>query len=149
MNPKWTQAEAIALCCEIERKAPNVGCHVALTGGLLYREGERKDCDLLFYRIRQWDQIDKDSLFGILEEDFGIVVTSGFGWCHKAVTKDGKALDLFFPEEDRTADEPDYPNEAENKICGGDEQLTGTDRNMPGKPSENNLAVAITEGQPK
>jgi hypothetical protein len=135
----WTQLEAIELCARIERQAPKAGCHVALTGGCLYKDGERKDLDILFYRIRQWDQIDKETLFGILEEDFGIVVTSGFGWCHKSQTKEGKKLDLFFPEEDRMADEPDYPLDA--TPSRSDEQLSGTDRNMPGKPNQNNLAA--------
>lgn len=39
----WTQKEAIELCVKIEAICPKYGCHVALTGGLLYKEGERKD----------------------------------------------------------------------------------------------------------
>lgn len=44
----WTQAEAIALCREIEQICPRFGCHVALTGGCLYKDGPRKDADLLY-----------------------------------------------------------------------------------------------------
>ena len=51
----WTQEEAIALCKKIESIVPLAGCHVALTGGCLYRDGHRKDLDILFYRIRQID----------------------------------------------------------------------------------------------
>jgi hypothetical protein len=106
----WTQSEAIELCRKIEAVCPKHGCHVALTGGLLYKDGERKDCDLLFYRIRQAKEIDKAGLFTALQE-FGVVEYQGFGWCHKARTKSqteegAKELDLFFPEED--GDEPIY-----------------------------------------
>ena len=45
LRPLWTQAEAIDLCREIEKGCPQFGCHVALTGGLLYKDGPRKDCD--------------------------------------------------------------------------------------------------------
>lgn len=69
----------------------------ALTGGLLYRDGPRKDCDILFYRIRQIDAIDEDGLFAALAE-IGVVKMSGFGWCHKAEYH-GKPIDCFFPEE--------------------------------------------------
>lgn len=41
----WTQREAIDLCIKLERIAPAFGAHVALTGGLLYKSGQRKDCD--------------------------------------------------------------------------------------------------------
>lgn len=43
MGDGWTQAEAIALCRKIEDVCPAFGCHVALTGGVLYKLGERKD----------------------------------------------------------------------------------------------------------
>lgn len=95
--PKWSQAEAIELCILIEQVCPNYGCHVALTGGLLYKDGRRKDCDLLFYRIRQIEQIDYEGLWETLAE-IGVVKVSGFGWCHKAVYQ-GKNIDCFFPEE--------------------------------------------------
>lgn len=140
----WSQSEAIELCQRIEAICPKFGRHVALTGGLLYRDGERKDCDLLFYRIRQWDSINKDELFPALEA-IGILGVTGFGWCHKAQTSDGRKLDLFFPEEDScVGTDAEYP--LEGPIGGGTEQLSGTDRNMPGKPTEteNNLAATAS-----
>ncbi len=42
----WTQEEAIELCRIIEDICPQAGCHVALTGGCLYKDGERKDLDI-------------------------------------------------------------------------------------------------------
>lgn len=100
----WTQQEAIELCKKIEAICPPFGCHVALTGGLLYKDGPRKDCDILFYRIRQRDKIDQEGLFQALEE-IDIIEMSGFGWCFKFVyapnmdEKHCKAIDAFFPEE--------------------------------------------------
>ena len=94
----WTQEQAIRLCREIEEICPVFGCHVALTGGTLYRDGERKDCDILFYRIRQAPGIDARGLFDALST-IGVMKTTGFGWCVKA-TYEGRAIDCFFPEED-------------------------------------------------
>lgn len=99
----WTQAEAIALCEKIEAVCPAFGCHVALTGGLLYKPGARKDADILFYRIRQTPEIDVDGLMAALRE-LGIEPAEDFGWCHKAAYA-GKPIDFFFPE--RAGD--DYP----------------------------------------
>lgn len=94
---RWTQAQAIDLCVKVESICQEFGCHVALTGWLLYKFGERKDCDILFYRIRQRSEIDMDGLWPALER-IGFVKVSGFGWCYKA-TYEGKAVDCFFPEE--------------------------------------------------
>lgn len=94
---EWTHQEAIDLCIAVEAVCPQFGCHVALTGGLLYKTGARKDCDLLFYRIRQVKEINLDALFTALEE-IGLVEESGFGWCFKATYR-GKPVDIFFPEE--------------------------------------------------
>lgn len=97
MKTHWTRCEAIELCRQIEMYCPKFGCHVALTGGLLYREGERKDCDILFYRIRQVEKIDDKGLFAELKRSMGLVYVSGFGWCQKATWR-GKNVDCFFPE---------------------------------------------------
>ena len=104
----WTQPEAIALCVSVEGICPAYGCHVALTGGLLYKNGNRKDCDLLFYRIRQRSEIDMDGLWSALDE-IGLVKLSGFGWCYKAKFK-GKSVDCFFPEEQQDGDSEYTPS---------------------------------------
>jgi len=94
----WTQQDAIALCREVERIAPEFGCHVALTGGCLYKDGARKDLDLLFYRIRSFESIDIDGLFAALGETLHIRrVTKQDVWCVKA-RYEGKGIDCFFPE---------------------------------------------------
>lgn len=98
VDTSWDQEQAIELCSKIEDIAPNFGFHVALTGGLLYKKGKRKDCDILFYRIRQCDTPDIQGLFVALE-GIDMHYTSGFGWCCKAIYKD-KNVDCFFPEEE-------------------------------------------------
>lgn len=95
---KWNRADAMALCSVIEGFCPQFGCHVALTGGLLYREGDRKDFDILFYRIRQTPEIDMVGLKSALTNIGFWCDPKSFGWCHKA-TFNGKPIDMFFPEE--------------------------------------------------
>jgi hypothetical protein len=107
MTDKWTQTQAIDLCRAIEAVAPRYGCHVALTGGTLYHFGERKDADILFYRIRQVYEIDVDGLMDALRE-IGIEPGQDFGWCYKATYK-GRAIDFFFPERSGV-DAPGYGN---------------------------------------
>lgn len=116
----WTQAEAIALCRELEAICPAFGCHVALTGGLLYKDGERKDCDIVFYRIREVDEIDVDKLFHALAA-IGITIdpdcdADEYGdemWCVKTWCR-GRPLDIFFPEVGNGACEPDWAKLASN-----------------------------------
>jgi hypothetical protein len=92
----WTQQEAIALCRDIEAISPRFGLHVALTGGLLYKDGERKDADILLYRIRE-EQADFNGLFSALRFGLGIELIDDFGWCKKATWR-GKPIDFFDPE---------------------------------------------------
>lgn len=107
MTADWTQSEAIALCRKIEDVCPAFGCHVALTGGLLYKIGERKDLDLVFYRIRQVAEIDVDGLFGALAK-LGIERDRGSGFVVKALMR-GRRIDCFFPE----VPSGEYPTEQE------------------------------------
>lgn len=88
--------KAVEVCKLVETISPNFGCHVALTGGCLYKQGDRKDLDILFYRIRQTPEIDKDGLFNALRS-VGFKDITGFGWCHKAIFN-GFSVDMFFPE---------------------------------------------------
>jgi hypothetical protein len=81
----------------IEAICPEFGCHVALTGGSLYKSGSRKDADILFYRIRQRRKIDKKGLFRALKKKLGIDLAQQHGWVQKAMWR-GKQIDFFFPE---------------------------------------------------
>lgn len=91
----WTLEKALPLICAIESECPNFGCHVGLTGGVLYKKGPRKDLDLVFYRIRQ-KEIEKGKLFIFLSQ-LGIHVISKHGWVCKATYR-GDDIDILFPE---------------------------------------------------
>lgn len=98
-STNWTQAEAIEFVSRIHPLTAEFGCYVALTGGCLYKAGERKDIDVLFYRIRQVNTILKDELLAALVDNLGIELGDRKGWCRKA-TWHGKKIDFFFPELD-------------------------------------------------
>ena len=93
----WTTEEAVMLCREIENISPRYGLHVALTGGLLYKDGMRKDADILLYRIRQ-SSADFEGLFKVLAKRLNIVLLNDYGWCKKAIWM-GKPIDFFDPED--------------------------------------------------
>jgi len=98
----WTHQQAVDLCKQIEQFAPIYGAHVALTGGTLYKEGPRKDVDIMFYRIRQQSQINKKGLLDHLERSVGLIVGKRHGWVIKAKTDYyKKSVDLFFPEDEK------------------------------------------------
>jgi hypothetical protein len=101
-NTRWTQQQAVAMCRVIEDVCPEFGAHVALTGGTLYKVGTRKDCDILFYRIRQAACIDMPGLWAALGR-VGLRVYKGRGWCFKAMWE-GRQVDCFFPEQERDAE---------------------------------------------
>ena len=107
--------KAVKICSIIEEVAPRFGCHVALTGGCLYKQGERKDLDVLFYRIRQTKQIDYAGLFNALHEA-GFKSPDGFGWLFKS-SYEGCPIDMFFPEEAGGGEyDAEYGNECTSKI---------------------------------
>jgi hypothetical protein len=100
----WTLEQAVGLCTEIERIAPLYGAHVALTGGTLYKGGQRKDVDIMFYRIRQAKRIQKKALLQHLNSSLGIITGKEHGWVIKAKLEySRKEIDLFFPEDDKTS----------------------------------------------
>jgi hypothetical protein len=92
----WIRAEGIELAREVEAACVPHGCHVALTGGLLYKDGPRKDCDLIFYRVRQVKEIDMRGLWAALAA-IGLHRIKGNGWIHKAEYS-GRNVDCLFPE---------------------------------------------------
>ena len=94
--PQWELKDAVELCIQLETIAPFYGCHVALTGGCLYKPGLRKDVDIMFYRIRQISELDKEGLLNKLYT-MGFVNQRTFGWVTKCEYT-GKGVDLFFPD---------------------------------------------------
>lgn len=102
MSDYWLQHEALALCSEIEPTCASFGCHVALTGGLIYRTGPRKDCDLIFYRHAPAVPIQRKEFVAALVERHGLAVTSDNGIQRVAKAMRGERIvDLFFPEDSR------------------------------------------------
>ena len=98
MAATGSRDEAIALCVIIEALSPKFHYHVALTGGLLYKTGRRKDCDLLFYSVRQQEDVSPESLIEHLCDAVdGLEFVAWFGWLAK-VEYFGKSIDVFFPE---------------------------------------------------
>lgn len=100
----WTQEKAIDLCWRIELIAPECGAHIALTGGCLYKDGERKDLDIVVYRIRQVKRIDRKKFFSILGAiDIVPKAKSGErpaldGFVVKCDCGVGRTIDFLFPE---------------------------------------------------
>ena len=94
--PIWTQIEALKLCKEIEVFAPLYGFHVALTGGLLYKSGPRKDADILFYHVGKVAPMDVDGLIFELEKiGFHAVNRRPF---HCKASYKCKPVDIMFPQ---------------------------------------------------
>ena len=94
--------QAVRLCRMLEEVAPDYGCHIALTGGCLYKTGERKDIDIIVYRIRQVEKIDVEGFLKATQA-LGLKTISGFGFCIKSEFV-GTKIDFLFPE-----DPGDYP----------------------------------------
>lgn len=92
----WTLDAALPLIRQVEAIAPSFGAHVALTGGCLYKVGDRKDLDLMFYRIRQEPKINEAGLLKALE-GLGFTIGEHKGWVTKSLYT-GRSVDLFFPE---------------------------------------------------
>lgn len=102
----WTQDEAIRLCRELSIVVPATGAFIGLTGGTLYKQGMRKDLDVLLYRCRQVDQINWRELYDTLH-NIGIEIVKNHGFVKKAQYKVyNKALskyiykniDILYPE---------------------------------------------------
>jgi hypothetical protein len=104
LSPHWTTEEAIELCKLIEPIAVQCKGHIGLTGGLLYKEGPRKDCDLVVYGIRQ-----KEFLFGLFcaeLEKVGVKFVQSFGFVTK-FTYNSKSIDILYPEDNTSGDYPE------------------------------------------
>lgn len=112
-----TYEDARIICAKVEAVCTKFGCHVALTGGALYRTGSRKDLDLLFYRVRQIAAIDQAGLFAALRE-IGFGAIRGFGWVFKSDIE-GFPVDLFFPEEKAVISDPVTLSKAAVKSSSG------------------------------
>lgn len=122
-------ARGVDLARVAEKVAPACGFHVALTGGSLYKDGQRKDVDLLFYETRRnsrdMDKPEADygelflALIGAgfrLVRDCGFVVKARHG---SRGNYKGTAVDILLPdrfvEEGQNYNEED-PEEGEESL---------------------------------
>jgi hypothetical protein len=93
---KMTRDKAIALCMQLEEAAPMFGGHVALTGGCLYKTGERKDVDIMIYRSTDEPPFKWDEFFAEIKLTLGIELVHDFGFCKKARMGE-HTIDFFDP----------------------------------------------------
>lgn len=105
----WTAEDAFILAKEVEAIAPQYGYHVALTGGLLYKEGPRKDCDLVLYRDGNEKYSPQQLLWGLAKIVNFTTDTVAHYRVHKATWR-GLPVDIFLPENDGPYSE--HPPEA-------------------------------------
>lgn len=92
-----TKVHGETLCKILYHKLKDHGYFPALTGGLLYKEGDRKDIDIVIFRHRQmhdsFDMVDIDNLL----KEVGIEILAHHGFVTKAKWC-GMTVDLFNPE---------------------------------------------------
>ncbi len=72
--------------------------HIGLTGGTLYKEGERKDIDFVIYSHKCFQTIDTNELAGFLAK-LGFTEVQNFGRVIKCKYLDGVTdVDIIVPE---------------------------------------------------
>lgn len=91
------QAKAIKVCATLYAVLSPLHFYPALTGGCLYKEGERKDCDIVIFRNRQAHaQFELRDLEQVLRLA-GFTDFRHYGFVTKCMYL-GIAIDLFNPE---------------------------------------------------
>jgi hypothetical protein len=94
----WSLDAAIEFARQVERVCKHHKSHVALTGGCLYKGGNRKDLDLVIYSDTENGNMEYFNLQCALQQTFK------FNWgvrgtrVLKAHLKDGRIVDFIFPE---------------------------------------------------
>lgn len=88
-GPQWNLAEGVALCVAIQNlPSQKFHCHPALTGGLLYKQGPRKDCDIVIYQRGdvngKREPIDWPGLWAALE-GIGLRLIQDYGYVKKCL----------------------------------------------------------------
>lgn len=94
---KAVLSNGLELCQILRGELVDKGYYPALTGGLIYKNGPRKDIDIVIYRNRQdHDHFEMSDIFGELEQ-CGLENIEYYGFVTKAKWK-GFTVDLFNPE---------------------------------------------------
>lgn len=92
---KANQHDGILLCKLINEKL--TGVYPALTGGLLYKDGDRKDIDIVLYRHRQDLDCFEVTDFEKELNGIGVKIMEHYGFVTKCEWL-GYVVDLFNPE---------------------------------------------------
>lgn len=120
MPSVWTRDMANELCTLIQSVSPQFNAHPALTGGLRYKTGNRKDCDIVIYRRGDTNgvrpELDWSGLWTALES-LQLKLVKDYGYVKKCLWSHGGAwlpvdvLDVVqdggnYPESDSEDDRP-------------------------------------------
>lgn len=95
-----TLETAVDLCCMLEPLAAELSLHVALTGGCLYKEGQRKDIDIVLYSHDPDDQPSLASFLWLAYKRYGVLLLDGNGSRVRKCVWRGLAIDFIIPESD-------------------------------------------------
>jgi hypothetical protein len=103
IDTTWNLQQGTDLCTAIHNLPSQAfNCHPALTGGLLYKTGPRKDCDIVIYQRGDVDgkrePINWSGLWEALQS-IGLFLINDFGYVKKC-TFEGKAVDIFDPTQE-------------------------------------------------
>ena len=89
--------KAVYQCAQLEKISTKYAFHIGLTGGCLYKNFNRKDCDIILYRIRQNHNPDLGGFFKELVS-YGWSMEKHHGWVQKMKSPAGDDFDFFYPE---------------------------------------------------
>jgi len=97
-----TKDQGVQLCRELREALLPYGIFPALTGGLLYKDGPRKDIDIVLFRHRQ--MLESFEVIDLITplSSVGVRITGVYGFVTKATWK-GITVDLFNPETNNTS----------------------------------------------
>lgn len=94
----WVQSEALELAVQLEDALKPFGWHIALTGGCLYKEAQRKDVDFIAYRNDMSVELKQSTVVDALNT-IGVRCAHAFTRVIKCEYK-GKSVDIIIPEMD-------------------------------------------------
>jgi hypothetical protein len=91
----WSQERAIEFCRQLEPLAEKYKGHIALTGGTLYKDGERKDVDIVVYNHGTMNEFDRAGFERALDQELGIAIDR-FGYVSRGTTAAGCQIDFIY-----------------------------------------------------
>lgn len=105
MNNRPEMQAAIDLCTDLYKNLSPLGIFPALTGGTLYKDGPRKDIDIVLYRKDCGDKLELKDVYDELVRS-GLFIVSNYGRVAKGWSlRYGTDVDIIFPEADGSYEE--------------------------------------------